>query len=147
MRNGTAGGVRSRSRGGFTVVEVVLAISLLAVAMAGVYRVLESAFRLRRAAHHHYLAVVIANNRIERAKSVDFNMLPLLGEDRVPVNDQGVPEPDGPFHRTTEVATGYEGNPRLARVRVTVETPPMRRHRRVPVTESVSTLLTEYVTL
>lgn len=124
-----------------------MALSLLAASMAGVYRLLDSAFRLRRAAHHHYLAVVIAKNRIERAKSIDFTMLALLAEDRVRVNDQGVVDPDGLFRRTTEVATTFEENVRLVRLRVTVETPPRRRHQGAPVTESVSTLLTEYVTL
>lgn len=140
------GGGCAGKASGFTLVEVVISLSLLVVVMAGVYRSLESAFRLRRASHQHYLAVVIANNRIERAKNVAFDDLGLLDEERLPVTAQGVPEPDGLFRRTTVVEPDFDGNTSLARVTVTVEVPPARhrRHRRVPVSETVSTLLTDY---
>ena len=132
------------SRGGFTLAEVLVALFLLAFVMAGVYRTMTMSARLRTTAHRHYLAVIVANNRIERAKNVGFGELPFLAEDGVRVNDQGVPDAEGQFRRTTEVRMEHGGNPRLAWMRVTVELPSARRGAD-RVSESVTSLLTEYV--
>lgn len=130
-------------RGGFTLAEVLVALFLLAFVMAGVYRAMTMSARLRITAHGHYLALIIANNRIERAKNVGFAELPFLAEDGVRVNDQGVPDAAGQFRRTTEVRMDHGGNPRLAWMRVTVDLPSARRGAG-RVSESVTSLLTEY---
>ncbi len=122
----------------------MVALFLLVFVMAGVYRTMAMSARLRVTAHGHYLAVIIANNRIERAKNVGFGELPFMVEDSVRVNDQGVPDADGRFRRTTAVHMEHGGNPRLARMTVTVELPASRA-RSDRVFESVTTLLTEYM--
>lgn len=150
LRNGrgcgrTDGAGGRRTAQGMTYVEVLVALAVLGVVMVGCYHVIASLTRLRQATRNHYLAVVIANNRIERAKAVSFSDLSLLAEDRVPIAMSGAPDPDGPFHRTTTVQTNYNNDARLACVTVTVEPPRLRRQDKQRPAESVSTLLTEYL--
>jgi hypothetical protein len=128
-----------------TYVEVMLALTILGVVMVGSYRAIISLVRLRKSAHNHYVAVVMANNRVERAKNASFSDLPLLAEDRVPVNELGAPDSNGPFHRSTVITTGHGGDARLTRVVVTVEVPLLSRRDGQRPAESVSTLLTEYI--
>ena len=144
VTDGAPARAAARRRQGFTLAEVLVALFLLVFVMAGVYRVMNMSARLRMAAHSHYLAVIIANNRIERAKNVGFSELPFMAEDSVRVNDLGIPDPEGHFRRTTEVRMDFEGNPRLALMTVTVEPPPSTRGG-ARAAESVTTLLTEYV--
>jgi hypothetical protein len=123
----------------------MVGLAVLGIVMLGSYRVIISMVRLRKAAHNHYAAAVMANNRIERAKNTSFHDLPLLAEDQVPVNDLGVPDSEGGFRRTTVVVRPHDGDDRLARVTVTVEVPRLLRTDGQRPAESVSTLLTEYV--
>ncbi len=133
------------ARRGVTYVEILVALLVLAVVMVGGYRIIVAMARLRQSVHNHYSAVVIANNRIERAKNMSFSDLNLLAEDKVPITAAGVPDANGPFTRTTVVEPNYGGNPRITRIEVTVEVPRLlRRDGRRP-SESVSTLLTEYL--
>ena len=139
----TASG-RTRRRG-MTLVEVLVALTVLAAVMVGTYRLIVVLARLRQSAHNHYTAVVIANNRIERARNTIFADLPLLAEERVPVAASGAPSADGPFFRTTRIQTNYGGNPKLVRVIVTVEVPRLLRRDEARPSETLTTLLTEYV--
>lgn len=133
-------------RAGFTFVESVAALAILGMVMAGVCRVLISSARTRWAAHNMYVAVIIANNRIERAKNMSADELGLLAERETPVDALGAPDPDGPFTRTTSITRGHRGDARVTRIDVTVHAPPLRFLRNAPrPSESVSTLLTEYL--
>lgn len=136
------GGPRRR---GMTLVEVLVALTVLAAVMVGTYRLIVVLARLRQSTHNHYTAVVIANNRIERARNTLFSDLPLLAEERVPVAASGAPSADGPFFRTTRVETNYGNNPKLTRVTVTVEVPRLLRRDDARPSETLTTLLTEYV--
>lgn len=135
---------RRDARQGSTLTEVLVASAILVFAMAGAYRLTSAGVRVRTSAHHHYLAVLIANNRLERAKLIRYEDLPLLREDRVAVDANGIPAPNGPFLRTTQVQMGYRNNSRVAYVRVIVETPQLRRRSDPRASEFVSTLLTQY---
>lgn len=124
-----------------------MAVSILTAVMAGGCRLIASIVRLRTASHNHYTATLIANNRIERAKNVSLSELPLLAENRVAVNAFGVPQSNGRFHRSTVVQTGHGGDDKVTLIRVNVETPIILRAGQQRPSESVSTLLTEYVEL
>lgn len=131
---------------GFTLVEMLVAVFLLAFVMAGVYRTLHTAMRLRTTAHRHYLSVIVANNRIERAKTVGFLELPFLAENEVRVDEQGTPDQEGQFLRSTQVNTNVNDNPDLVQITVTVQ-PPTYRTDGVRASESVTTLFARDIDL
>lgn len=132
-------------RKGFTLVEVMVAVGLLGMTIAGFYAVLTASTRTRIMAHNRYVAVTIANNRIERAKYMRMEELPLLEEEGTLVNALGSPNPQGPFIRSTVIAPHQNGDARLARITVSVQAPRVRRGTTTGLTETVSTLLTEYL--
>lgn len=128
------------------MVEVVVAVALLVVAMGGVYRLLTASMASRQVARDYYVGVVLANNRIERAKSLSFDNLALLAENEQPVDDLGMPDMQGRFLRSTVVEREWGGEPGLTRIMVTVHWPPPRHYSgddRPSV--FVSTLLTTYL--
>ena len=129
---------------GFTFVEVVVAVALLVVALAGAFGLIIASMRVRQASHDHHAATLIGNNRLERAKTVTFENVPLMVEHEVRVDELGVPVVNGRFLRTTEVESHWGGNPRLMRVTVTVQ-PPAHRSAGTRAQATISTLLTEYL--
>jgi hypothetical protein len=52
----------------------------------------------------HYVAINIAKNRIERAKTFDFDELDLLSESGVVVDVNGTPNGSGHYRRSTSVS-------------------------------------------
>jgi len=98
---------RSSVKTGFTMVEVIVSLFLICLVMAGSYTLIVRAAALSRAARNHYVASILCNNRIERARNFDYEDLHLLEETSVTVNDNGYPDPDGWFSRTTTVSTNY----------------------------------------
>lgn len=96
--------LRRSDRRGMTLIEVVVALGLGAVVLAGVLQALLAAYRAHRTAHNWARAVQLAEERMERVRS----------------GDQGTdPGPLGLFTRswTATPALGYAD---LSRVRVTV---------------------------
>ena len=129
---------------GVTLTEVLVAIAILGLVIAGFLSASNMLRRTRKISENHYKAVIIANNRIERAKQVDMQDLDLLEEFQTSVNDLGAPDPDGRFLRTTVITPHYDNDPLLTHVAVTVHTPllPGARSRG---SEELSTILTEYL--
>ncbi len=131
---------------GFTLVEVVVALAILGIAMLGAYSVVTMSTQTRENAHNHYVATVIANNRIERAKNLTFDGISALAEDRIAVNELGAPDAEGAYRRTTRIDTSWDGDPMVTRIAVEVEVPQLLRNpTRSPDSVLVSTLLTDYL--
>jgi len=127
--------------------EIMVASLILALAMGGFYQVISMTSRTRKKAYNQYIAVVMANNRIERAKNMRMADLPMLAETDTTVDPLGVPDPNGTFVRSTQILPNQNGDARLTRIIVTVQPPLFSRG---PVldprpSETVSTLLTEYL--
>lgn len=130
-------------RSGFTIIEIVVSLIVLAVVMAGAYQVITVAARLRHSARNHYIAVVMANNRIERAKNFEYKDLSLLAESNVVLDEDGAGDPNGWFRRTTTVNTNFAS--RLTELTVTVQIRDRATKEFKTQAETVTTLLTEYV--
>ena len=130
-------------RGGFTIVETVFSIVMLMMVMAGAYKIITSTASLNRVVRNHYVAANLAKNRLERARNFPYPDLPLLAENLVLVNDNGVPAADGRFRRTTAVNTNY--GPGVTALTVTVGIKNLRSGNFNTETESISSLYTEFL--
>lgn len=107
-----------------TLVEVVAALALLGIGLAGSYYAIGAAMQARRFAHERYTATLIANNQVERAKNLPFVQLVLLSSDNnTRVDELGQVSLSGRFHRTTSVTTPWDGNTNIAYVSVSVLVP------------------------
>jgi len=133
---------KEHQKEGMTLVEVVLAVVLLSLVMAGSYLLVSRAAATSRAARNHYVAAVIAKDRLERARNFEYDDLHLLAEDKVVVDDTGLPDPDGNFRRTTIVTTNYA--PNLTKIKVIVEVRNPRTGKFDAGEESVASLFTDY---
>ena len=131
--------------GGFTLTEVMVATLILGLVMGGFFQVTSMSRRMRAQAQHHYVAVIVANNRIERAKHMRLADVALLQETDTVVNELGAPDPDGQYLRTTVIEPDYDGESMLMRIRVSVQPPAMGYGNSDRPVETVSTVLTEYL--
>lgn len=96
---------RLRSNEGFTIVEVVIASSILLLVFAGFLISFVQATRMLYMADRHYAASVIARNRIEYAKIYVYGSLSTLAENNVCVDRHGDICSTGTFWRTTSIGT------------------------------------------
>ena len=137
-----------RAVAGFTLVETSIAVVILALVMGGSYQTVYMTANLTKKSRLHFVAMHIANNRIERARNYAFYNLTLMADSNVYLNIQGAPvaESAADFRRTTIVTTNPAANLTKVLVRVDI------KNYRVATNwwsnnehESVSTYLTTYV--
>lgn len=130
-------------RSGFSIVEVVVTLVLMAMVMGGAYLVISRAAQLSRTARNHYVAATLCKNRLERARNFDYQDLHLMAEYDLVVDDNGTPSSLGQFARTTEVNTNVA--PGLTEVKVIVKIKNKKTGMFGPGKEELSTLFTEYL--
>ena len=98
--------MRANSLRGMTLLELLVAMSLFAVIMTAAFPLVDQMTTRFQMARDHYVAATICQARIERARGVPFDELPLLVESGSLVDDYGNnASPDGRFRRTTSVVT------------------------------------------
>lgn len=107
-------------RRGMTIVEVLVALVLLAVFFAAAAQLVTSSRRSADMAREYQQAVGMADDRIERIKTFDYDQLLLIAEDNVRVDEYGDANPEGQFLRNTEVVTFTNGLCREVSVTVQV---------------------------
>lgn len=90
---------------GFTLTEVIVAGALLAIAVTAIFATAITAIRTQYISSNLYHATCIARNRIQRGLSLPFDTLPVLDDTKQPVDQDGNPNIDGPFYRTTVLDT------------------------------------------
>lgn len=101
---------RNTSKSGFTLLEVVIAGSLLTIMVGGFTAALISAMRTHYLAGYQYSAVSIARNRMQRAWTLSYETLPMLEESKTSVDACGTLNPSGKFLRSTLVDTNTMAN-------------------------------------
>lgn len=128
---------KPNSRSGFTLAEVIIASMLFFVISGGFITAYLSAMRTHMVANDFYRATCIARNRIQRAWTLDFDSLPLLGEMETPVDELGNIDTAGSFRRTTSVSNTV---PNCTRVTVQVRYP-VPNGKLSPATVDVHTMI------
>jgi hypothetical protein len=132
-----------RLRHGMTLTEVVVATFLILLVLSSSYVLIIKSSELSRSSRRHYIAISVAKNRLERARNFLYNDLKLMAETNLTVNDNGNPDPDGRFRRTTIVNTNYA--PGLTEVTVDVKIRNPHTGLFTPDHEMIQTLFTEYL--
>ncbi len=99
----------AKSNSGFTLTEVMIASIIFLIASLGFSFGLIAALKTQYMASDHYAAMSIARNRIQRARSLNFDSLGLLSESQLRVDEFGLQSSSGRYYRTTSV-TNYATN-------------------------------------
>lgn len=133
-----------RRRSGTTLIEVVIALGLLALALGSGYGLVAQSAEMMRRARDHYVATTICLGRIERARSVDYTLLPLMAEAGLTVNKDGAADSSGTYRRQTTI-TPDAPTPGVTRVSVTTWIRNRRTGHFGPEQESMSCIFTTYM--
>ncbi len=94
-----------RQEDGLTLIEVVIAIMILALCIGGLCQLFVNINQLNQMSQAHYTAINIAKNQIERAKTLEYNNLLLIKELDGIVNSSGANDPNGFFKITSNIST------------------------------------------
>lgn len=127
-------------RSGVGLIEVVIALFVFSMSIAGMCALAVIVKESSDRARDHYVAVNLAKNRLERAKSFDFTQLYTFRESQSLVDLNGTPvsasDPRGDYRRST-IVTNVTDN--LTEVRVTVEIRNRQTWEFVPGVEDIRT--------
>lgn len=105
---------------GVTIVEVLAAIFVYMIGLMPLMAVMQQSQISGKQADSAYTAYTIAKNHLERLKSVNFSVLASAGETDTLIDQNGSPNTNGSYSRTTAVAMNYSGFVNLAQVAVSV---------------------------
>ncbi len=128
------------SKAGVTLVETLVALTLLATAVAGAAKLIVASDRLADNARDKAVEMQIIKNRIERMTMSDFSDLELWGRDKQRIGADGFSDPDGRFLLSTTITRPTTN---LAEVVITVDTMNRKTLRYSGTPERVTTYLTE----
>jgi len=113
----------SKLKTGMTLTEVVIAVCLAVISIAGVLALLTQNADLGQRLDYSYASTGIAKSRIEKLREIrrdmGYDALADIEEENIPVDDTGTPDPDGNFIRSTTVDPGFGTD--LTQVTVTVQ--------------------------
>lgn len=91
--------------------EVLVALLVLLIFMLSAYQAVLSALWMNQQARDHYVAINLANNRLERARNLQYATLGSLAENQLVMDADSAPNTfGGMFRRTTTVNTNYGVN-------------------------------------
>jgi len=90
---------------GLTLVEVVIAIGVFSIFMGSACFLIARTREMTDVARSHYIAINIAKNKLEKARTHDFDHLYTFIENEVVVDQNGSLDSNGRWRRTTSVTT------------------------------------------
>jgi prepilin-type N-terminal cleavage/methylation domain-containing protein len=115
--------LQDRSRSGFTLTEVMVASTIMMIFIAGFLSAFIMGMRTLDMSINHYRASAIARNRIQRARSFDYDSLTLLEESEARIDQYGNSDPNGTFRRSTSITTNTATAPHTIQIEVGVRFP------------------------
>lgn len=98
--------IRKRRGGacdGLTLVEVVIALFLFATVIGGMCQLMVNVKKTSDQARDHYVAINVAKNQIERARTFPFERLVDLAESGTVVDHNGAPDANGRYRRIVQI--------------------------------------------
>lgn len=133
---------RSKSRAGTSIVEVMIALLLFALFAGGACQMLVSHRQLLDMSRDHYIAANLAKDRLELARTFEFEQIPDLEESQLVINGSGIPSEVGHFRRTTTVST-LSSN--LYELVITVDIQNRRTLEFAPAEQSINTYIAKHL--
>ena len=133
---------RLRSRAGITIVEVLLALSIFAVFSVGTCKLLTSHRKILDMSRDHYIAANLAKDRMELARTFDFEELPRLRESQLLIDESGIPNLAGHYRRTTTVSAVSSN---LFELAVTVDIQNRKTLQFAPAEQTISTYIAKHL--
>ena len=109
-----------KSEKGLSLVENMMAVGLFLIGISAIMSVQVQGMGAGKRAAYAYTAYNIAKNHIENLKAFSFSDVTSANEASTYVDDNGTPDPDGKFRRSTVVTTSYSGDANLTQVAVSV---------------------------
>ena len=109
-----------RSQSGLSLVENMMAVGLFLIGVSAIMSVQIQSMSAGKRAAAAYTAYNIAKSHIENLKSFSFSDVASATENSIYVDENGTPDPDGKYIRSTTVSTSYLGNANLTQVAVSV---------------------------
>ena len=109
-----------RSQKGLSLVENMVAVGLFLIGISAIMSVQIQGMTAGKRAAAAYTAYNIAKNHIENLKAFSFSDVASAAETNVSVDENGTPDPDGKYLRSTTVTTSYTGDANLTQVVVSV---------------------------
>lgn len=109
---------RKRNLEGLSLIETIVAVLVFAIVISGSCGLIVQGKQLSDIARGHYTAVNLCKNRLEKARTFDFDQLDLFAEANVIVNASGSPDYTAQYRRSTTVT---EINDNLVQFSVVVE--------------------------
>lgn len=110
-----------RRSSGMTLIEVVISVALVALVVVSLFAAVTQTSVFSQRIDRAYTASYLAQRRIDMLKRLDFELVEFAEETDVRIDADGNQDENGTYVRTTEVTTGYNGNPFLLKVKVTVK--------------------------
>ena len=105
---------------GFTVLEIMDAVSIFGIAIVSLLAVFTQAMTVSKRSDYAYTAYNLAKNHIERLRASSFSSLSLAVEVDTRINRDGDPDEAGEYLRSTTVTNNYGGSADLTQVDVQV---------------------------
>ena len=110
----------STTRAGFTIIESIMAVSVLSITMGAFIMLSLCSLRELALASDYFRATALARNRVERVRTMNFDTILGLTEAEHRVDGHGNPSPEGVYLRETVVSSVTEN---CANILVTVSFP------------------------
>lgn len=130
------------SKEGISLVEVVVALLIFSMCVAGMCWLITMGRRGSDNARGHYTAINIGKNRLERVKTFDFDQMELFAQDNVEIDRSGVADAEGDYRITTTISTVTND---LKEVVVTVDIKDRISRAFEGESETVSTYIADFV--
>ena len=108
------------TQSGLTLVEVVISILLIAISVVAVLAAVTQSSVFSKRIDAVYTASYLAQRRIDVLREFEFDQLDpgaIETNVEIDIDDDG----DSEYRRTTEITPSYSDNPKLIKVKVTVE--------------------------
>jgi len=113
--------LRSRKRKvGQTLIETLIAVSLLSAGIAGTSRIIIMAMQLSSMAKDEHVCLQLAINRMERIDKADFGDVMMWTASNEVVNSQGNADPLGNYMLTTKATFPEQSNTNYVEIVINV---------------------------
>ena len=106
---------------GMTVVEVIISIVLIAIVVVSLFAAVTQSSVFSRRVDLIYTSSYIARSHVDALKKLNFDQVELEEETDVRVDEQGEPDLNGKYMRSTEVVNDFDANSDLKKIKVSVK--------------------------